>query len=72
MFELKEYRFPDSLDQADDLLHGDKGNVILGGLLWMRMGRKSYQTGIDLSRLGLDQILETEDEVEIGCMTTLR
>lgn len=72
MFGLKEYRFPGSLDQADELLHGDKGNVILGGLLWMRLGRKSYQTGIDLSHLGLDQILETEDGVEIGCMTTLR
>ena len=72
MFGLKQYHFADSLDQADKLLHHDKGNVILGGLLWMRLGRKEYHTGIDLSRLGLDQILETEDAVEIGCMTTLR
>ena len=72
MFGLKEYTVADSLDQADKLLHHDKGNTILGGLLWMRMGRKNYHTGIDLSKLGLDQIVETRDEVEIGCMTSLR
>lgn len=72
MFGLKEYRFADSLEQADKLLHHDKSNTILGGLLWMRMGRKNYHTGIDLSKLGLDQIVETRDKVEIGCMTTLR
>jgi putative selenate reductase FAD-binding subunit len=72
LFGLKEYNVARSLDQADDLLHRDKGNVILGGLLWMRMGKKNYHTGIDLSHLGLNQILETEDGVDIGCMTTLR
>ncbi len=72
MFGLTEYRVAQSLDQADQLLHGDKGNVILGGLLWMRMGRKNYHTGIDLSQLGLNGIIETEEAVEIGCMTTLR
>jgi putative selenate reductase FAD-binding subunit len=72
LFGLKEYNVARSLDQADELLHRDKGNVILGGLLWMRLGRKNYHTGIDLSRLGLNQILETEDGVDIGCMSTLR
>lgn len=72
MFGLKEYRVAQSLDQADELLHRDKNNVILGGLLWMKMGRKSYHLGIDLSRLDLDQIIDTGDRLEIGCMTTLR
>lgn len=54
------------------MLHADKGNVILGGLLWMRMGRKNYHAGIDLSQLGLDRIIETKEAVEIGCMTRLR
>jgi CO/xanthine dehydrogenase FAD-binding subunit len=72
VFGLKEYHFADSLDQADTVLHSDKNNVILGGLLWMRLGRKNYHTGIDLSRLGLDQIRETDDGVDIGCMTPLR
>lgn len=72
MFGLKEYRFAQSLDQADELLHQDKNNVILGGLLWMKMGRKNYHLGIDLSRLNLDLILDTGDSLEIGCMTRLR
>jgi putative selenate reductase FAD-binding subunit len=72
LFGLKEYHFAHSLEQADKLLHSDKGNVILGGLLWMRMGRKNYNTGIDLANLGLNGITETEDGVEIGCMATLR
>lgn len=72
MFGLKEYIFAQSLDQADELLHQDKHNVILGGLLWMKMGRKNYYLGIDLSRLNLNHIIDTGDSLEIGCMTTLR
>ncbi len=72
MFGLKQYIFAQSLDQADELLHQDKHNVILGGLLWMKMSRKNYHQGIDLSRLNLNQILDTGDSLEIGCMTTLR
>ena len=67
MFGLREYRVAQRLDQADECLHTDKGNVILGG-----MGRKNYHTGIDLSQLGLNGITETADEIEIACMTTLR
>jgi len=72
LFELKEYTFARSLEEADESLHNHKDNIILGGLLWMRMGKKNYNTGIDLSNLSLNQIMETRDGVEIGCMTTLR
>ena len=72
MFGLKEYRMVQSLDEAYELLTQDRNNVILGGLLWIKMGRKQYQTGIDLSGLGLNAISETEDSIHIGCMTTLR
>lgn len=72
MFGLKEYRAVETLDEAYGLLMQSKDNVILGGLLWMKMGRKQYQTGIDLSGLGLNKISETEDFIDMGCMTTLR
>ncbi len=72
MFGLKEYRLAQSLDEAHELLMQSKDNVILGGLLWMKMGRKQYHTGIDLSGLGLNTIFETRDFIHIGCMTTLR
>lgn len=72
MFELKKFYTVQTLDQADELLHKDKKNVILGGLLWMRMGNRQFHTGIDLSSLGLDQISDLGDRIEIGAMTCLR
>ncbi len=72
MFGLKEYRAVGTLEEGHDLLMQRRDNVILGGLLWMKMGRKQYHTGIDLSGLGLNGISETEDAIDIGCMTTLR
>ncbi|MDF2614466.1 MAG: hcrB2 [Clostridia bacterium] len=72
MFSLKEYITPSSLEEAYELLNKNKNNVILGGLLWLKMGNKNYNMGIDLSKLGLDTIIETEPQIEVGCMTTLR
>ncbi|MEH0021779.1 MAG: FAD binding domain-containing protein [Desulfobacter sp.] len=72
MFELKEFCAVQSLEQADRLLHSDRKNVILGGMLWMRMGTRQFHTGIDLSQLGLDRIKDTGDHIEIGAMTCLR
>ncbi len=72
MFSLKEYITVKSLQEAYELLNQNKNNVILGGLLWLKMGNKNYNKGIDLSGLGLDTIIEKESEIEIGCMTTLR
>lgn len=72
MFQLDDYVSVNSLDQAYDLLMKDSNNTILGGLLWMKMGKKHYHTGIDLSNLGLDRIRETDRTIEIGSMTSLR
>ena len=72
MFGLKAYRAVQSLEEGHELLIQSRDNVILGGLLWMKMGRKQYHTGIDLSGLGLNSISEGEDFIDIGCMTTLR
>jgi CO/xanthine dehydrogenase FAD-binding subunit len=72
VFELETYTAVESLDQAHDLLVRDRKNVILGGTLWMRLGKSRFKTGIDLSRLGLDRIVDRGDCIEIGCMTSLR
>ena len=72
MFSLKEYITVKNLQEAYELLNQNKNNVVLGGLLWLKMGNKNYNRGIDLSQLGLDTIIENESEIEIGCMTTLR
>lgn len=45
---------------------------IMGGMMWMRLSNARVKTLIDISGLGLDQIEETEDEIRIGAMCTLR
>lgn len=72
VFDLKEFCRVQSLEQADGLLQEDNKNVILGGLLWMRMGSRQYHTGIDLSGLGLDRIEDKGDRIDIGAMACLR
>lgn len=60
-----------SLEEAYQL-NQTPANRVLGGYLWLRLSRRHFQTGIDLSRLGLDTITETADGFAIGCMCTLR
>lgn len=72
MFTVREYVKPSSLDEAYELLQKNKKNTILGGLLWLRMGDRAINKGIDLSHLGLNLIEENEDEFVIGAMATLR
>ena len=72
MYSIQEYRFAESLDEALALLDASRKNHILGGGMWLRLGNLSIKTGIDLSRLGLDGVRETEEEIVIGAMATLR
>lgn len=71
MFTIRNYVVVESLDEAYEL-NQKRNNVILGGIGWLKMGGRNIQTAIDLSKLGLDTIEETEDEFKIGCMCTLR
>lgn len=71
MLTIKEYKRATSLEEAWQL-NQNKRNCILGGMMWMRLGKRNVQTAIDLSDLGLDQIEEDEKEFRIGSMVTLR
>lgn len=71
MLDIKEYRRVSSLEEAYEL-NQKKNAVILGGMHWLKMMEKTVGTAIDLSALGLDEIVETEDCFEIGCMVSLR
>ena len=71
MFTIDHYIRPKTLEEAYEL-NQKKNNVVLGGNLWLRMGKKHIATAIDLSDLGLNFIEEKEDRFEIGCMCTLR
>lgn len=71
MFRAKEYIRAASLEEAFQL-NQKRGNVLLGGMMWLKMGSNYKVAAIDLSDLGLDQIEETKEEFRIGCMCTLR
>lgn len=71
MFTVDKYIVAENLEQAYEL-NKSKRNVIIGGMLWLKMGRKKIGTAIDLSALGLNSISEDEDSFKIGCMCTLR
>lgn len=71
MLMIQNYVQAQSLEEAWKL-NQKKANRILGGMLWLRLGNKSIHTAIDLCRLGLDRIEETETEFSIGAMVSLR
>ena len=71
MITIQKYVRAQSLEEAWQL-NQNKRNRILGGMLWLRLGRGSVNTAIDLCDLGLSSIEETEDQFSIGAMATLR
>ena len=68
---IREYKKAESLEEAWQL-NQKKSNRVLGGMVWLKMGKMQIGTAIDLSSLGLDTIEETGEEFRIGCMVTLR
>lgn len=71
MLTIKNYKKAGSLEEAWQL-NQQRSNRIIGGMLWMKMGKGNVQTAIDLSGLGLDTIEEGPEEFRIGAMVTLR
>lgn len=71
MITIQKYVRAQSLEEAWQLNQA-KRNRIVGGMLWLRLGRGGVGTAIDLSGLGLDKIEETDTEFSIGTMATLR
>jgi len=69
--KIKNYVKPTSLEEAYQW-NQKRSARLMGGMLWLRLGRGTIQTAIDLSGLGLEGIKETEESFYIGAMTTLR
>ena len=70
--EIKNYHQATTLLDAYETFNEDSKNVIVGGGLWIKHTNPTIHTMIDLSNLGLNQITEYEDYIEIGAMVTLR
>lgn len=71
MITIQKYVRAQSLEEAWQLNQA-KRNRIVGGMLWLRLGRGGIGTAIDLSDLGLEKIEETGEGFSIGAMVTLR
>lgn len=71
MLSFNQYVRAQSLEEAYTLCQ-KKRNVVLGGMLWLKMQNRNMGTAIDLCDLGLDQIEETPEEYRIGAMVSLR
>ncbi|PLX68923.1 MAG: 4-hydroxybenzoyl-CoA reductase [Denitrovibrio sp.] len=72
MMNIEEYVRVSSCSEAYEILNSVNGSAILGGCGYLRMGNRAISKGIDLSLLGLNQIIETDSDIEIGAMTSLR
>ena len=70
MLKIKSYVKVKSVAEAYEL-NQKKTAIVLGGMVWLKMGNRNISTAIDLSGLGLDTIQEFDDEFVIGCMTPL-
>ncbi|MDD5931096.1 MAG: FAD binding domain-containing protein [Oscillospiraceae bacterium] len=71
MLTIRQYVRARSLEEAYTLCQ-KRGNVVLGGMAWLKMQTRSVVTAIDLCDLKLDTIEETETAFSIGAMTPLR
>lgn len=71
MLTIKDYILVENLEEAYKL-NQNINNVILGGTGWLKLQNRNIAKAIDLSKLGLDKIVEDDEKYVIGCMTTLR
>ena len=71
MLTIDQYVRAESLEQAYELCQ-KRNNVVLGGMLWLKMQDRKVGTAIDLCGLGLNRITETEHAYELGAMVPLR
>ena len=72
MLEIENIKFPSTAAEALTILQDVPGSVILGGCGYLRLGSRNIGTAIDLSKIGIDQIADTENEIQIGAMVSLR
>ena len=71
MISFDSFKIAESRKQAYEL-NLQRNNKIIGGMMWLRMSDRHFSTVIDLSKLGLDKIEQTNSEFIIGAMATLR
>jgi CO/xanthine dehydrogenase FAD-binding subunit len=69
--KIKNYYKTSNLKDAYKMLQEDKQNIIIGGGAWLKLTNKNVETAIDITPANLNEIIETNDSIEIGAMTSL-
>ncbi|CAG37797.1 FAD binding domain-containing protein [Desulfotalea psychrophila] len=72
MFKIGNYLCPSSLEDAYQVLQDVPASVVLGGCGYLRLAGRRIDTAIDLVKLGLDTVVDSDSSLEIGAMTSLR
>lgn len=72
MFTINHIVQPETLEESYSILTSRKNNVVIGGCAFLRMGSKRICTAVELSRLNLNHIEESEYYIEIGASVTFR
>lgn len=77
MINVKEFYYPESLDEALELFSKNKGqeliNVPVAGSTDIVFSRNPLFKGlVDINRIGLDYIKKEENVIKIGATTTIR
>jgi len=70
--KIDSYLKAKSVEEAYKVLKENKDAAVIAGGAWLKLMPKTIGTAIDLKGLGLDEITETDNEIVIGCMATLR
>ena len=70
--KIKEYKRPESLKEAYALITNNKKAMLVAGGAYLRLQRREVPLAVDLDGLGLDYIIEENNYLKIGAMTTLR
>lgn len=67
-----DYIRPKNVEEAYLQFISRRNSTIIGGGCYLRMANRKIGLAIDLCDVGLNFIIENEDTIEIGAMTTLR
>lgn len=69
---IGEYKKPKSAKEAYELMTSKKSSVLIGGGAFVHLTPRYIGLAIDLSDTEMNYIKETDTEIEIGAMATLR
>ena len=66
MFRAEDYVKVDSLSEAYELCQ-KRSNLVVGGMVWLKMTSVTKRTIVDLSGLGLDKIGGNQGRIQDWC-----